>query len=833
MPSRGGGSGKPKRDGKPTAFAFASVTDAANAQFYTSDEVTLTGFNISIAVTVTGGSMSKNGGLFTTTAQTAVAGDRFRVRVKTVAAGSETSSSTLTAGGVAATYSVTTAASVTPVSPFTFGSVTNAFLNTEYISPEITIEGPITPVGGSITGGLYSQNGGPYTGIPFTAIDGDTFKVKRSSSSLYSTASLVALTVGAETGNFTITTMAQPTSDPYEGVNPATLALRAQLIVPWENAWPGYQEQAFASDVLVTSASALEAAVNAVSRTTLSAWHRIRLDSTQPSSAWDATAAIQGYDGSPAEGVVAIGHLYGSTWDRASAGGGILIESSNPALPVAFQKTVNIRGYRGIHFRSVNFSNIASAPTGTARDAAVCVAIQSSSTFSESGVVRFEDCGFGLAYHASGETDERYAPVAVSQTGSTYPTAQVDLVNCVWDGTQTAFKSTGIYLIKDWGSDFKRVIGDCRINLHTALIQNYSSAVPEMVNIWRRLATNRNMADNAAFSSEHTDFGQCGTSGDIGGYNIVAEFEISHAYRITGTDNVTLTFSAQPVNLSTITVGGTVFTFKTTATAGTDIQIGATLSETLTTARTVITANLPASMHRVSGSSTTIVCCFNFDEYTAPSRSTVPASNATIGTPLRVAGGTQGYYDDDSSYPFNAVRICSLMTANDGIADRVYNGTSIIDRCTGGRPKAQPPNATVLDSGFNYSEDFLPYFTSGRKTQTTLKNHTIYNSIVQRVLDFGQSPSVYRTANGVYTGSLSTLTITGCQFPDWSEGNHANEPGDVMAGTFVLDAQDRWSYTMQDDGLNTQAQFRAAMYAQFQALAGPVGITDPATWPAS
>lgn len=833
MPSRGGGSGKPKRDGKPTAFAFASVTDAANAQFYTSDEVTLTGFNISIAVTVTGGSMSKNGGLFTTTAQTAVAGDRFRVRVKTVAAGSETSSSTLTAGGVAATYSVTTAASVTPVSPFTFGSVTNAFLNTEYISPEITIEGSITPVGGSITGGLYSQNGGPYTGIPFTAVDGDTFKVKRSSSSLYSTASVVALTVGAETGNFTITTMAQPTSDPYEGVNPATLALRASIVVEWENAWPGYQGQTLVSDVLVTSAAALEAAVNAVSRTDLSAWHRIRLDSSQPSTAWDDASSVEGYVITAAEGIVSIGHLYGSTYDRASAGGGLLIESSDTGNPVAFQTVVNLRGYRGAHFRYVDFSNIASAPTSAARDAAVCVAIQSSTTFPESGVYRFENCRFGLAYHASGETEVAYAPVAVSQVGGSYPTAQIDFVNCTWNGAQTGFKATGTYLIRLWGNDFQQIIGDAMIPLHTATIQNYKASLSETVFIWTRLNTMRNMADDPAFSLEHTDFGQSGTSGDIGGYKIVHEFDIAHAYRIAGTDNVTLTFSAQPENLSTITIGGTVFTFKTTPSAATDVQIGATLSATLTTARTVITANLPASLNRVGGGSTTIVCCFNFNQYTAPSRSTVPASNATVGTPLRVAGGTQGYYNDDSSYPFESVRISSLLTANDGICNTMYNGTTITDRCVGGRPKAQPPNATVGASGFNYSWDFLPYFTSGRKTQSTLKNHTIYNSIVQRVLDAGQSPSVYRTANGVYSGTLSTLTMTGCQFPDWSAGAHANEPGDIMAGTFVLDAQNRWSYTMQDDGLNTQAQFRADMYAQFQALAGPVGITDPATWPAS
>ncbi len=114
-------------------------------------------------------------------------------------------------------------------------------------------------------------------------------------------------------------------------------------------------------------------------------------------------------------------------------------------------------------------------------------------------------------------------------------------------------------------------------------------------------------------------------------------------------------------------------------------------------------------------------------------------------------------------------------------------------------------------------------------------SHLLRNSITTSVWDYSansSSPPV-RTANGVYLGSLSTLTMTSNAFPDWSDGAHANDPNDFMAGTFTLDAQDRWSYTMQDDGLNTQAQFRAAMYAQFASTVGAVGITDPATWPTS
>ena len=95
----------------------------------------------------------------------------------------------------------------TPYS-FTFTAVTNANVNTSYISNEVTISGLGTGVAATLTvaNGTYSKNGGAFTSSAGVISNGDTLRVRRTSSASYNTAVTASVTVGTYTTSYSITT---------------------------------------------------------------------------------------------------------------------------------------------------------------------------------------------------------------------------------------------------------------------------------------------------------------------------------------------------------------------------------------------------------------------------------------------------------------------------------------------------------------------------------------------------------------------------------------------------------------------------------------------------
>ena len=112
------------------------------------------------------------------------------------------------------TYTVTEAGN-TAASAFTFNPNSPVGLGLSQISNLITIAGLSTGTSAnfSITGGTYSKNGSAYIYTTGTAVNGDTFRVKHTSSSSYSTSVTTTLTVGGTSGSFVSTTVA-PTLAP-------------------------------------------------------------------------------------------------------------------------------------------------------------------------------------------------------------------------------------------------------------------------------------------------------------------------------------------------------------------------------------------------------------------------------------------------------------------------------------------------------------------------------------------------------------------------------------------------------------------------------------------
>jgi hypothetical protein len=200
----------PPADTTPDQFTFTDVSNVALFTTQTSNTITISGINASTSVSVTGGTYSKNGGGYTSSAGTAVNGDTFAVRHTSSGSFSTSVNTTLNVGGVTDTFTSTTLAADTTPNQFTFTDVSNVARSTTQTSNTITISGLNTSTSVSVSGGTYSKNGGAYTSSAGTAVNGDTFAVRHTSSGSFSTSVNTTLNVGGVTDTFTSTTEAAP-----------------------------------------------------------------------------------------------------------------------------------------------------------------------------------------------------------------------------------------------------------------------------------------------------------------------------------------------------------------------------------------------------------------------------------------------------------------------------------------------------------------------------------------------------------------------------------------------------------------------------------------------
>jgi len=215
-----------KRDTAPNQFTFTDQTGVAPSTLATSNSITVGGINYATAISVTGGSYSKNGGAFTTASGTVNNGDTVRVQQTSSASYNTVTNTVLTIGGVKDTFSVTTMVSASDTTPnaFSFVDQTGVALSTLITSNAITISGINAPAAISIVGGSYSINGGAFTTSSGTISNGSSVQVKVTSSAAYSTATQATLTIGGVSDIFSVTTLAGTNGfvlPPASGGNPA------------------------------------------------------------------------------------------------------------------------------------------------------------------------------------------------------------------------------------------------------------------------------------------------------------------------------------------------------------------------------------------------------------------------------------------------------------------------------------------------------------------------------------------------------------------------------------------------------------------------------------
>jgi hypothetical protein len=98
-----------EEDATPDAFGFTDVTNADLSTQYESDYSGTSGINVPVALSITGGEYELNSGLWSSDPTTTVNGDYFRVRTTSSGTPNTAVTVTLTIGGVAGTFTVTTA----------------------------------------------------------------------------------------------------------------------------------------------------------------------------------------------------------------------------------------------------------------------------------------------------------------------------------------------------------------------------------------------------------------------------------------------------------------------------------------------------------------------------------------------------------------------------------------------------------------------------------------------------------------------------------------------------------------------------------------------------
>jgi len=114
---------------------------------------------------------------------------------------------------VSDTFSVTTAPlDITP-DPFTFADQVNVALNALITSNTITVSGISGAAPLAITGGAYEMNGnGIWATASGTVVNGNTVRVRQTSSPSYGTRTDTTLTIGGASDTFSVTTFVPDTA---------------------------------------------------------------------------------------------------------------------------------------------------------------------------------------------------------------------------------------------------------------------------------------------------------------------------------------------------------------------------------------------------------------------------------------------------------------------------------------------------------------------------------------------------------------------------------------------------------------------------------------------
>ncbi|MBA4286152.1 MAG: hypothetical protein C0434_11540 [Xanthomonadaceae bacterium] len=192
-------------DATPDAFAFAPIVDAVPGSIGISAAVTISGIDVPVAVSITGGTYSIGNAPFTSDPGEVRNGDAIRVRTSASAKPATTTAATLTIAGISAVFDITTSsADITP-DPFSFNGNPSAFPLLAAVSAPITVSGIDAPITASVVGGEYSVNGAAFMSVPGPVSNGDRIRLLVTPGANRGDTRTATLNLGGVVGSFTVT----------------------------------------------------------------------------------------------------------------------------------------------------------------------------------------------------------------------------------------------------------------------------------------------------------------------------------------------------------------------------------------------------------------------------------------------------------------------------------------------------------------------------------------------------------------------------------------------------------------------------------------------------
>lgn len=197
-------------DTTPDPFIVSAVTDAELNRDYTSNPIVVTGINVGIPISISwpgGGKYSINGGPWTNQNGTVYNGDEVRIQLKSLVSGNSNVYADININGVTGRFDVNTLTPDTTPDAFVFQDITDASLNSPYISDTITVSWINTSIPLSISGGEYRiGTTGNFVSTPTSVQNGDQITLRVNSALAGGIPTNVSLTLGSLSDTWTVTT---------------------------------------------------------------------------------------------------------------------------------------------------------------------------------------------------------------------------------------------------------------------------------------------------------------------------------------------------------------------------------------------------------------------------------------------------------------------------------------------------------------------------------------------------------------------------------------------------------------------------------------------------
>ena len=199
-------------DKTPNAFAFATQRDVELSTAIESEAAFIDGLSVAVAVAISGGEYSIDGGDYTSGNGLVGNGSSIRIRQSSSSEYSTEVVSTIEVGTESASFtSVTRSEPVTEVEDdepdsFSFTRARDVELASAVISGSATITGINVAVPVSVVGGEYSIDGGEFTGIAGSISNNQSLRLSHTSSDSPATTQITTVNVGGYEASFRSTT---------------------------------------------------------------------------------------------------------------------------------------------------------------------------------------------------------------------------------------------------------------------------------------------------------------------------------------------------------------------------------------------------------------------------------------------------------------------------------------------------------------------------------------------------------------------------------------------------------------------------------------------------